>query len=429
MITSSVNIRARIVDVFRRDLIGPLPERVCPNDADLQRERLSDSENDRPSRWYLAGFLAPADDAAGMEAEENEQPELLAVEEAEIDVSESEGEGAGGAAGDQERPDSPSTARRFLPSSIGLTVLLPLCEIEALVSWGDYRTEPPLPESILAGDEEIKELDQNGKPIKRKRPNFDWVRVPKERTVKLRIVEGRGSPTTVPESACEQRRGGGLQLETHARTFTYKRADGTDETVRAVTVFLVNRRNSAHRYYADVAYVFQARLELVCERGFCARRDLSGVDAQDFDRRVADLHYRDVCDYAVGRNAAAGWETNGEQPTTITHVWTDPLPTAEVERVAPNEDPELTSQVVLSMEALAALAKQGGTALKAGLSELPTRYSRWIALEKAKIGSLDAPSRRATAQELMVAMQSAEARISAGITLLDANPSHAAPSG
>ena len=26
----------------------------------LQRERFSDSENDRPSRWYLAGFLAPA---------------------------------------------------------------------------------------------------------------------------------------------------------------------------------------------------------------------------------------------------------------------------------------------------------------------------------------------------------------------------------
>jgi hypothetical protein len=75
--TTSVDIRARIVDVLRRDLIGPLPERVWPRDVDLQRERLSDSENDRPSRWYLAGFLAPADDAAGMEAEDTEQPELV----------------------------------------------------------------------------------------------------------------------------------------------------------------------------------------------------------------------------------------------------------------------------------------------------------------------------------------------------------------
>ena len=310
MTTSSLEIRGRLVDVFRRDLIGPLPERVCPGDADLQRERLSDSENDRPSRWYLAGFLAPADDAAGMEAEETEQPELVAVEEAEIDVSESDGDGAGGAAGDQDQPETPNTVRRFLPSSIGLTVLLPpdVAELEALITWGDYRTEPPLPESVLSGEEETRELGEDGKPIRPKRPNFDWVRVPKERSVKLRIVEGRGPPTIIPESACEQRPGGGLQLETHARTFTYKRADGTDETVRALTVFLVNRRNTAHRYYADVSYVFQARLELVCERGFCARRDLSGVGTQDFDRRVADLHYRDVCDYAVGRNAAAGWE-------------------------------------------------------------------------------------------------------------------------
>jgi hypothetical protein len=68
--TTSVDIRARILDAFRRDLIGPLPERVCPSDADLQRERLSDSVNDRP----------PADDAAGMEAGGVEEAEILVSE-------------------------------------------------------------------------------------------------------------------------------------------------------------------------------------------------------------------------------------------------------------------------------------------------------------------------------------------------------------
>jgi hypothetical protein len=106
----------------------------------------------------------------------------------------------------------------------------------------------------------------------------------------------------------------------------------------------------------------------------------------------------------------------------VTRVWTDPLPTAEVERVAPNEDPELTSNVVHGMEALADLARQGGAALKAGLSALPSLYAQWIALEQAKVGSLDAPARRRTAQELVAAMQSAQARISAGIALLEANP-------
>ena len=36
--TNSVEVRAHIVDVFRRDLIGP-----CPLDADLASERLNES--------------------------------------------------------------------------------------------------------------------------------------------------------------------------------------------------------------------------------------------------------------------------------------------------------------------------------------------------------------------------------------------------
>ena len=105
----------------------------------------------------------------------------------------------------------------------------------------------------------------------------------------------------------------------------------------------------------------------------------------------------------------------------MTRVWTDPLPTAEVERVAPNEDAQLTSQVVLGMEALADLAKQGVPALKAGLSALPALYAQWIAREQVKVASLGAPSRKKTAQDLNAAMQDAEARISAGIAMLEAN--------
>jgi hypothetical protein len=57
---TSARIRARLVDTFRPDLIGPGPG---PEDADLATERL----NENPSRWYLAGFLAPADDELGDE--------------------------------------------------------------------------------------------------------------------------------------------------------------------------------------------------------------------------------------------------------------------------------------------------------------------------------------------------------------------------
>jgi hypothetical protein len=61
----------------------------------------------------------------------------------------------------------------------------------------------------------------------------------------------------------------------HAREFSFVLPDGRTERVRAATVFLVNRRTPVKRRYADVAYAFQARLELICLDGFQPRFDLS----------------------------------------------------------------------------------------------------------------------------------------------------------
>ena len=53
---------------------------------------------------------------------------------------------------------------------------------------------------------------------------------------------------------------------------------------------------------------FRRGLNLSAKQGFRPRRDLSGYRAQDWDLRIADLHYRDMREWAVGRNAAAGWD-------------------------------------------------------------------------------------------------------------------------
>src|SRR5205823_322308 len=146
-----------------------------------------------------------------------------------------------------------------------------------------------------------EETGEDGKPKRVTRPSVHWVRTPKERIVPLLVREGRSEPFVIPESAAEQRRGGGLTLETHSRLFSYETPEGTIEQVRALTVFLVNRRATVHKFYSDVSFAFQARLELFCEAGFRPRRDLSGYKAQDWDLRIGDLHYRDVREWAVGR--------------------------------------------------------------------------------------------------------------------------------
>jgi hypothetical protein len=409
----SVDVRTSIVDIFRRDLVGPGPQ-----DTDIAKERLNES----PSRWYLAGFLAPADDPMTEDGPEDgeEEEDPSAQEEMEIDVEEPADEGAGGAAGDAEPPDAPNTKRRFLPSSIGITVLLPpnVTEVEAEISWGDYRTEPPLPEEILAPDEP-KEMEEGGR--KRKdRPKVDWVRLPQQQTIRVPVPIGRGDRMVIPESAAPQYRGGGLVLETHARLFTYATPDG-DEQARALTVFLVNRRSVPHRFYADISYAFQARLALVCPQGFRPRRDISSYQSDDVDLRVADLHYRDVCEYAVGRNCAAAWSLDEEAAQKVTRAWTDPLPQAEVERVAANEDESLTSRVVFGMEALAWRAGGGGEALTKALTDLPVLYGEWIGTQCKRIDARLAPRRRETAEGLIAAMEKARARIAEGIEILSRN--------
>ena len=99
----SVDVRSLIVAAFRRDLVGPGPQ-----DLDLAKERLSES----PSRWYLAGFLAPTDDPLTEDTPQEAEDDPSAQEEMEIDVEEPGGDGAGGAVGDAEVPDAPNTKRR-----------------------------------------------------------------------------------------------------------------------------------------------------------------------------------------------------------------------------------------------------------------------------------------------------------------------------
>jgi hypothetical protein len=407
--TSSVDIRTQIVNVFRRDLIGPGAQ-----DGDLAKERLNES----PSRWYLTGFLAPAEDPLGLEGIDDEG-DPSAQEEMEIDVEEPDADGAGGAAGDNEEPEAPNARRRFLTSSIGLTVLLDpdVKELEAHISWGDYVTEPRLPEDILLPEPPAAELGEDGKPKRIERPLVDWVRTPKERVVRLLVRDGRGDPIVVPESAAEQRRGGGLALETHSRLFSYATPDGKTERVRALTVFLVNRRATVHRFYSDVSYAFQARVELSCTAGFRPRHDLSSYRAQDWDLRVADLHYRDICEWAVGRNAAAGWDADSDIAGDVTRVWTDPLPTAEVERVAPNEDTELKVRVAFGMETLGQMAEADGAALGGALADLPALYGLWIEAERKKLTGLPA-RRQETGEGLIAEMETAKSRIANGIGIL-----------
>ena len=395
--TTSTAVRARLVDTLRRDLIGP-----GPTDADLLDERLEAP----PSRWYLAGFLAPTPDGktrAGDAIEDTGDP-LPGMEDA------GDPETGGGRAADDTADDEPTRKVR-LPSSCGLTVLVDasVTSLEVRLSWGDYVTIPPLPEEVFL--EEKKQFD----PAWRK---VQWQRMPGAATQVIAIPEkGRGAPVPVQNSAGRQRPFGGLTLEVHARPYSITESDGAIKNLNAVTIVVVNRRRETIRRFNDVTFAFQVRLEVHCEAGLHPRADLTGLASNDPDAQLSDLHYRDVAEYARGVNASAGWRR--DEDGVVRCGYTDFLPTAEVERVEPNERIE---GVEFEMEALAALAAAGPDALADKLVDLPAQYEAWIVKQDAALASIPGASRQATGRRLVASARLARDRIAAGIALLRSNP-------
>lgn len=392
---NAIEVRSEIVSRMRRDLIGP----TRPEDADLAREVLS-GQGGGPSRWYLTGFLAPAHDGS---------PEVQdAIPEPEPDEEQTELI-ADTLAADDGDADPPVVRRRFLPSSIGITVMLPVdvTRITATATWGDYVTEPPLPPEILSGEVRDKRV-------------VNWRRIPGEAVFDLPVPTTPGLTLHIlPGTAAPGKAGGGLQLGVQAREVPHP-APGTDADapgarVRVVTVFLINRRAPVTYPYADLTYIFQASLRLDCAGGFAPQYDLSRYKSDDADERLADLHYRDAPAYAVGLNVATTYATDADG--RVRQVATDAMPRAAVERVEP-----AAVEAVLDMAMLAQMAAGDGTALVAALTPLVTAYRDWslgqTAAAAADAGIAKAPRRSETAARLIQDQERAAARIAQGIALL-----------
>ncbi len=365
---SSAAVRASLVDTLRLDLVGPDEGRV-ERDAEARarhylHERLRN--NEAPSRFYLTGFLVPegAPPAQRYELDPDEKLDAAAPDE------------------DASKGDATAAKKPFLPSSMGLSVILApnVNQLAATVRWGEYR---PVSD-----------------PTEENPKRRAWERSSMRRELALPV-----GPDGVTRHALPESRGVYLELAVRALA-PHPGLDPALEGCKVVSVFLVNGRDPDDEERRDTSYLFQAKLALACEAGFTRRRDLrdGGGDA---DARIADLQYRDVCEFAVGHgvSATATIEAGG-----CKHVETEWLPSAEVERV---EAAALTG-VELGMEKLATL--DGEAAVRAALSGLPAAYAKWI--DDQPSSGLGTAKRDETAADLLHACRTANDRIRAGIELV-----------
>lgn len=429
---SSAEVRRHLVDALQLDLVGPV---ASAPDHPLAREILDG--RDAPTRWYLTGYLVPY----------NAPEEDRTTPDGDDEIG---GVAVSGAGDDDRATDSRAAKKPFLPSSIGISALVPasVTEVQTIVAWGDYERDRLEPEAYAAlvairrgtpdgaGDETLagvasdkaskgeKAASETGETATGEtatgetaasetaagetaaKPRSVWRRIPKGPFTLSLSLEVAGGNVEVPGSH-------GLNLEWVVS------AHGD---ARVVSVYLINQRDRAHFGPRDAACVFQAELALSLPApgpGFIPRPDTHAQDGGLADERTADLQYRDVMELAVGHGIA----TTHDQPGAdgeVRVVRTTWLPASTVLRVEPK--PLRGFTVELDPMALGRLDSEA--AVRTALAGLPQAYEAWIAEQLvAATAELEGqPQRLEWARLLMQRAEQARGRMHRGIERVATDP-------
>ncbi len=399
--------RAHLLESLRADLIGPY-------DPESGHEVLVFP----PIRWYLTGFLVPEASARNEVASSGDEDEDYA---------------AGDEPGGEDTPSSEPEAkhRPILPSSLGLSVLLPVAPatgpdtVRVQLSWGEYvpaATNDEVEALCAARGLDPRKHVREGRP-----PKMLWDRVPiADKSVTLEL--SAGTPGALQVQAVPD--APGVRIEYRIETIaaadaTALRIGEPGQPARALSVFVVNARSIAADPRDDPAgysralnreSLFQLQLALHASQPLLPRPDAHFASSPDFDDQMVDLQFRREVEWVVGHGiAATPLAADPAQPLDAT---TNPavgaratwIPSTTVARVRPCD----VEGVNVSMHDLAAVTTPED--IERTLGALPRTYAAWIDQQAAI--PLASPDHRKTQATLVQRARFALARIEAGIALL-----------
>jgi hypothetical protein len=417
---TSAQVRDQMLEALVLDLIGPVDH------PQYEDERLEQA----PSQWYLTGFVVPRDRRVSRDLglSDAQQQSIDFEEDEEEEEPDNATSTSAGSADDTDKEAPKSSSKpKILPSSMGLTVLVPRScrSLEIVARWGDYFPvdeesvpenfdaeilDRDVPESPTEVDEDeadlLKGLSLPMEPSANDRKSIHWLRSQREErmTIDLDAAPGELSEKPIPGS-------NGLRLDWISRETPEQALDPSlaEDGARTVSVFLVNERQAVTGRLKDLSYAFQAELTVLCTEGFVPRSGMSGLRSSDEDLRIGDLQYRDVFEYAVGHNASACSVASGRECRLVKTAW---IPTAAVELV----EPARLDGVEMRMEELAELADHA--AAERALRPLASEYEAWIARQRTEAAALGFAGRREMAESLLDRAAEVARRIGEGIEQL-----------
>lgn len=389
---SPADVREFLVRALEADLVGPFDPRAATELLPIA-----------PSRFYLTGFLVPK--GARITEDPDDDDELTGV-------------GDDADSGDAEAgQEAPPKQRQFLPSSCGMSFLLPDGgdddTVDVTLRWAEYTSGEPFTVQSTRSPKKgggVATFEKKG--YLRKPPVVKELKVPLGRLDALG-KSGRGLPVDGTDGVCVVGR--------------VSRTQVNGETIRAVSLFVENAREvpQEERDLREEKTLFQVELAVAFEKGILARETRG--QAHDRDAQIADIQFRDVCEYAVGHGVSVRVLEAGEEPSAgtasgerrrVRRIGTCFLPRSEVKTVRART--ELSGETVETrMEALAELGSAED--VERALGGLARAYATWIAGMDKRGSELPSAERREVAGLLSDNARRAKARIEEGVALLSSS--------
>lgn len=402
----SADARARVVDVLRRELIGPDPQgdpfdltkdSVEPESAWRPRRQAQNGEEiltrDSPDRRYGIGVLyskggrsLARDDVNAGEgppdsANTDSEPQLAASAfERELDRAQ---EQLGNDAGTDDL--DLSGANEYRPTTIAITFLAELAEdavMRMTVTAGRYEQH----------DVRVGEQTRSW-----------WFRIPCSISAEWSVEDLRKRGKHLP--AIQASGIDGLTIEAFA--VSRPQSDGTS----LITVGLVNSTPGSTPNH----FLYQVAFDVsVGESALIRPYPQPTHAARDAEDESMELLYRDVPTFAVGHGCAAGWSPDASM-TSCRTASADPLPIVETPSTTPDITRDDGTEVRVPMAPLAGLV-DGDDGLEA-VVEVVELYEKWIDDRTSEARSLP-DTMEATATRHLDACRVMALRIHEGIELL-----------
>lgn len=335
--------RTQIIDIVKRELIGPDPLDLPGYTQENGEEILT---RDPPSIRYLAGVLFP-------------QPATnvpLGVDEPDVVVSDETQPEEKEASKDPVRKPSASTveyledfeevldlSNAYKPSAMSITVAIKKGDrVFVEVNAGIYKES----DHKLPDNEKVSKVHF--------RRQLTW--------------NNRGRPLFIPDSPATIHITDVHDNPTGLQFIITPRDTVLEDDCWIYTFSLVNGKVSDTDFARDADCFFQAGFSLRSETGFSALPDISRAIFDD-DYRSGRLLYRAIRDYAIGHGCSAVWE---EKNSSVHAIRTEIFPSYETKPIVPADIDGISLSMLKMSDPLSADEVLGE--LKAFCSG----YEQWI---------------------------------------------------